>query len=80
MDEASCKEVLRPVKNDLKRLRKKTEDMSREEKVAHLKDTLSAIGARIEVVAGFETSAAGKEKKRKHLCAVSFFFSLPFSR
>lgn len=48
MDEADCKEILRPVKRELKRLKMSTDHMSREEKVAHLKACLSAIGSRIE--------------------------------
>lgn len=74
MDDDACKEVLRPVKNDLKRLRKSTENMSREEKVKHLKETLSAIGARIEVLAGYEKGSSAKEKKRKHLCSSLLIF------
>jgi len=68
MDEANCKESLRPVKNDLKKLKMDTSAFTREEKLAHLKETLSAIGSRIDVVAGFEKSSGAKEKKRKHLC------------
>jgi chromodomain-helicase-DNA-binding protein 1 len=68
MDEANCKESLRPVKNELKKLKADTSAMSREEKLAHLKETLSAIGARIEVVSSFEKTTDAKEKKRKHLC------------
>ncbi|BGP09052.1 ATP-dependent DNA helicase Hrp3 [Rhodotorula toruloides] len=74
MDEESCKEALRPVKRELKRLKQPTTDMSREEKLAHLKDTLTAIGARIEVVADFEKSSSAKEKKRKHLWKWTSFF------
>lgn len=50
MDEGECKEILRPVKRELKRLKMPTDHMSREEKVAHLKACLSAIGSRIESV------------------------------
>lgn len=50
MDEADCKEILRPVKRELKRLKMPSDHMSREEKVAHLKGCLSAIGQRIEFV------------------------------
>ncbi|GAA5902083.1 hypothetical protein JCM5296_006600 [Sporobolomyces johnsonii] len=74
MDEEGCKEALRPVKNDLKRLKATNEGMSREEKVAHLKETLSSIGARIEVVAGFEPTSSAKEKKRKHLWKWASYF------
>ncbi|GAA6018197.1 hypothetical protein JCM10207_002864 [Rhodosporidiobolus poonsookiae] len=66
MDEESCKEALRPVKKELKRL-KKSNELDREEKVAVLKEVLSAIGQRIAVVADFEKGSAAKEKKRKHL-------------
>ncbi|GAA6007757.1 hypothetical protein JCM11491_003954 [Sporobolomyces phaffii] len=76
MDEANCKEALRPVKNDLKKLKMDTSALTREEKLAHLKDTLSAIGSRIEVVASFEKSTDAKEKKRKHLWKwASYFWS-----
>ncbi|GAA5936558.1 uncharacterized protein JCM15063_001921 [Sporobolomyces koalae] len=74
MDEANCKESLRPVKNDLKKLKMDTSTLTREEKLAHLKDTLSSIGSRIEVVAGFEQSAAAREKKRKHLWKWASYF------
>ncbi|GAA5981210.1 hypothetical protein JCM5350_006062 [Sporobolomyces pararoseus] len=76
MDEANCKESLRPVKNDLKNLKMDTSSFSREAKLTHLKETLSSIGARIEVVAGFEKSSEAKEKKRKHLWKwASYFWS-----
>ncbi|GAA6063751.1 hypothetical protein JCM10212_005709 [Sporobolomyces blumeae] len=76
MDEASCKEALRPVKNELKRLKQDVTAMSREDKLTHYKETLSAIGSRIEVVASFETGTAAKERKRKHLWKwASYFWS-----
>ncbi|GAA5835946.1 hypothetical protein JCM11251_006610 [Rhodosporidiobolus azoricus] len=74
MDEAACKESLRPVKNDLKRLKKPTDQMERDEKLAHLKETLTAIGQRIEVVATFEKGSLAKEKKRKHLWKWTSYF------
>ncbi|GAA5980845.1 hypothetical protein JCM11641_004740 [Rhodosporidiobolus odoratus] len=74
MDEGTCKEALRPVKNELKRLKKSTDDMSREEKINHLKETVSAIGQRIEVVAGFEQTSKDKERKRKHLWKWTTYF------
>ncbi|KAI5476979.1 ATP-dependent DNA helicase Hrp3 [Pseudohyphozyma bogoriensis] len=67
MDEAECKELLRPVKHELKRLKTKTDTLPREEKVAHLKECLSIIGARIEVSSGFESTPEAQDKKRKHL-------------
>lgn len=75
MDEEACKEALRPVKRQLKKLKSGTENFTREEKVAHLKETLSAIGARIEVIAGSEKSPAAQEQRRKHLCKLDFLSS-----
>ncbi|KAF8325229.1 SNF2 family N-terminal domain-containing protein [Cantharellus anzutake] len=68
MDEAQTKEELRPVKKQLKNLKAPTESLSREAKVALLKDSLSAIGARIETVVA-QKNAKGEdgEKWRKHL-------------
>jgi len=68
MDEAQTKEELRPVKKQLKNLKAPTESLSREAKVALLKDSLSAIGARIEtVVAQKNAKGDDGEKWRKHL-------------
>jgi len=68
MDEAQTKEELRPVKKQLKNLKAPTESLTREAKVAMLKDSLSAIGARIEaVVAAKNAKGDDGEKWRKHL-------------
>lgn len=74
MDEKECKEILRPVKRELKRLKLDTASYSREQKVAHLKECLSAIGARIDYSASQEKSSSAKDKRRKHLCACSSSF------
>ncbi|GAA5881326.1 hypothetical protein JCM3774_002875 [Rhodotorula dairenensis] len=74
MDEEACKEALRPVKRELKRLKSGTEGLSREEKVTHLKETLSAIGARIEVIAAAEKTPASQEQRRKHLWKWTTYF------
>lgn len=68
MDEAAIKEELRPVKKQLKDLKLSGEDMPREKKVAILKDSLSAIGRRIEVVLKAK-AAAGEDAARwkRHL-------------
>jgi chromodomain-helicase-DNA-binding protein 1 len=50
MDEASTKEELRPVKKQLKQLKLSGEDMPRDDKVAILKESLAAIGRRIDIV------------------------------
>lgn len=75
MDEKECKEILRPVKRELKRLKLDTASYSREQKVAHLKECLSAIGARIDYSASQEKSSSAKDKRRKHLCPCSFSLS-----
>lgn len=68
MDEAATKEELRPVKKQLKDLKLSGEDMPREKKVTILKDSLSAIGRRIEVVLKAK-AAAGEDAARwkRHL-------------
>lgn len=68
MDEAECKESLRPVKRELKKLKAGTEHLSREDKLAHLKSCLTAIGSRIDVCAGLEETRKGQERRTKHLC------------
>ena len=72
MDEGDCKEILRPVKRELKRLKIGTDHLSREDKVSHLKECLSAIGSRIEYTANLEKTSEAKERRRKHLCEPGF--------
>ncbi|PWN49903.1 hypothetical protein IE53DRAFT_331257 [Violaceomyces palustris] len=77
MDEAECKELMRPCKRQLKRLRDDTESLDREKKVATLKDCLSAIGGHIDHL--LETKFADNTQKEKdkwfeHLWAFSAFF------
>jgi len=75
MDEGATKEELRPVKKQLKDLKLSGEDMPRDKKVAILKDSLSAIGRRIEHVLK-QKQAAGEdtEKWKKHLWAFVTLF------
>lgn len=67
MDEKVCKDDLRPVKRELKRLKLDTSDLSREAKLAHLKECLSAIGSRIELIAAQEKGSVARDRRRKHL-------------
>ncbi|KAI0775711.1 SNF2 family N-terminal domain-containing protein [Trametes elegans] len=68
MDEAATKEELRPVKKQLKNLKLSGGDMPREDKVAILKESLAAIGKRIEhVLQQKEAAGADKDKWRRHL-------------
>ncbi|KAK7053465.1 ATP-dependent DNA helicase Hrp3 [Paramarasmius palmivorus] len=68
MDEASTKEELRPVKKQLKQLKLSGEDMPRDDKVAILKDSLAAIGRRIEFVLTQKQQAGeDRERWRRHL-------------
>lgn len=81
MDEAATKEELRPVKKQLKDLKLSGEDMPREKKVAILKDSLSAIGRRIEVV--LKTKAAAGEdivRWKRHLWTCVVFPAVPLLR
>lgn len=79
MDERECKEVLRPVKRELKRLKLNTADYDREQKLAHLKECLSAIGARIEYTANLEKSSAARDRRRKHLCESFAILRMPLA-
>ncbi|KAG6866711.1 hypothetical protein C0991_011370 [Blastosporella zonata] len=68
MDEGATKEELRPVKKQLKQLKLSGEEMPRDDKVAILKDSLAAIGRRIEVVLNAKQSAGeDRERWRRHL-------------
>ncbi|KAG6833521.1 hypothetical protein H0H87_005172 [Tephrocybe sp. NHM501043] len=72
MDEGATKEELRPVKKQLasltKQLKLSGEEMPRDDKVAILKDSLAAIGRRIEHVLNAKQSAGeDRERWRRHL-------------
>jgi chromodomain-helicase-DNA-binding protein 1 len=65
MDEEACKEALRPVKRELKRL-KQSDELPREEKVRALKECLSAVGGIINKSIA-ERPPDSRERWRKHL-------------
>ncbi|KAF8200678.1 SNF2 family N-terminal domain-containing protein [Pholiota molesta] len=69
MDEGATKEELRPVKKQLKQLKLSgEEDMPRADKVAILKDSLAAIGRRIELVLNAkEAQGEDRDRWRRHL-------------
>jgi len=67
MDEAATKEELRPVKKQLKQLKLSGEDMPRDDKVAILKDSLAAIGRRIEHVLNQKPPGDDRDRWRRHL-------------
>ncbi|KAI6157570.1 SNF2 family N-terminal domain-containing protein [Pisolithus tinctorius] len=75
MDEIATKEELRPVKKQLKQLKLSGEEMPRDDKVAILKDSLAAIGRRIEMVLQAK-QAAGEDSERwkRHLWAFVTLF------
>lgn len=83
MDEAECKELMRPCKKQLKRLKEGTDHLGRDEKVAVLKDCLSAIGGHIDSVVETDDelsklSTAMKRKWVRHLwCFSSYFWPKP---
>jgi chromodomain-helicase-DNA-binding protein 1 len=68
MDESQCKEDLRPVKKELKRLSAGTEGMDREEKVLLYKECLTKVGQEIQTAAMKEQSEQSRAKKTMHLC------------
>uniref|UniRef100_V5ETJ6 Chromatin remodelling complex ATPase chain n=1 Tax=Kalmanozyma brasiliensis (strain GHG001) TaxID=1365824 RepID=V5ETJ6_KALBG len=77
MDEAECKELMRPCKKQLKRLRDGTDHLERDQKVTVLKECLSAIGGHIDhLLESKFASLSAKEKNRwfHHLWAFSAFF------
>ncbi|KAK4054612.1 ATP-dependent DNA helicase Hrp3 [Microbotryomycetes sp. JL221] len=67
MDERECKEQLRPVKRELKRLKSSHDAESREEKLATIKECLLAIGAHIHRLLKAEKVSHKRDKLRKHL-------------
>ncbi|PWN46282.1 hypothetical protein IE81DRAFT_335895 [Ceraceosorus guamensis] len=75
MDEEDCKELMRPCRKELKRL-KETETMSREDKVVVLKESLSAIGGCIQNIATRfkDQPASAAARQRRHLWAWAAFF------
>jgi chromodomain-helicase-DNA-binding protein 1 len=79
MDEAATKEELRPVKKQLKQLKLSGEDMPRDDKVAILKESLAAIGRRIDVVLSNKAERGEDcERWRKHLWTyVPYFIPSP---
>ncbi|KAK6909295.1 hypothetical protein I203_103312 [Kwoniella mangroviensis CBS 8507] len=75
MDEDAVKELLRPAKKHLKKLKSGTENLSREDKIAALKECLAGIGLRIdEIVAEKQSSGEDPNKWRKHCWVFASFF------
>ena len=75
MDEDAVKELLRPAKKHLKKLKSGTETLSREEKIVALKECVAGIGTRIDEVVK-EKHAEGQDasKWRKHCWVFASFF------
>ncbi|CAO1612547.1 unnamed protein product [Jaminaea pallidilutea] len=84
MDEGVCKELMRPCKRQLKRLKNDTEQMKGPQKLAALKECLASIGARIQeildgkaddvVAQQGQKSASEKQKLDRHLWHFVTFF------
>ena len=67
MDEDAVKDLLRPVKKSLRKLKNGTDNLSREEKISALKECLSAIGSQIDkALVEKEAEGADVNKWRKH--------------
>ena len=73
MDDDECKESLRTVKQELKRLQKSEttslDTIAKAERIALYKECLSAIGARIEVAKRGKSGTAAQDSFEKHLCS-----------
>lgn len=75
MDEDAVKELLRPAKKHLKKLKSGTENLSREEKIVALKECVAGIGKRIdEIVAEKQAMGENSGKWRKHCWVFASFF------
>ena len=75
MDEDAVKEALRPAKKHLKKLKKGTDDLGREEKIAALKECVAGIGARVdEIVAEKKAQGEDAAKWKKHCWVFASFF------
>lgn len=69
MDDAACKETLRPVRHELKRLKTtSTESLTREERIAIYKECLTAIGSRIASAKDALSQKEDRDRIEKHLC------------
>ena len=75
MDEDACKSLMRPVREQLKELKKGTAGMSRDQKLEVLKRCLTAISSRVaDIVAASNGAAAAKQKLRKHCWIFATYF------
>ncbi|WFD00871.1 DNA helicase [Malassezia yamatoensis] len=77
MDELECKELMRPCKKQLKTLKDDTEHLNRDQKIATLKECLSAIGGHIDHLIATKFADLPKARQQKwyeHLWAFSSFF------
>ena len=75
MDEAEVKELLRPAKKHLKKLKGGTENLSRDEKIVALKECVAGIGTRIDEVVAEKAAEGGNAAKwRKHCWVFASFF------
>lgn len=68
VDEGACKEMMRPVKNELKRLQQSTTGMSKSEKAMLYMECLTKIGGEIAALEKKEVSEEARKKRRRHLC------------
>lgn len=75
MDEEECKSLLRPVRKELKELKKGTDHLSREQKVTVLKDCLSAVGTQINgILNESKGNQSAKDQQKKHLWTFASYF------
>ena len=73
MDDEACKDLLKPVKKQLKTLKQSTDNLGRDEKIAMVRNNLGAIGERINVLID-QSPAAKREQLTRHLWKFVTYF------
>lgn len=76
VDDDACKEILRPVRKELRKLQEGTDGMSNSEKVTLYRECLTKIGAEIANVAQRESTSSARAKRIEHLCKSSMSLTL----
>lgn len=75
MDEDAVKDLLRPAKKHLKKLKSGTDDLPRDDKIVALKECVWGIGERVDqIVAEKKAAGVDAEKWRKHCWVFASYF------
>ncbi|KAI9203088.1 SNF2 family N-terminal domain-containing protein [Polychytrium aggregatum] len=74
MDELECKEIMRPVRAELKGLNKKSNDLSRQQKALFIKTCMGKIGGHIEEVIRAIADGKLRAARERHLWKFASWF------